>query len=242
MRSAKSTFAFFPLLLAFLLVFSGCTRNPPDDSEVSTTLTGGLRTPIQIQWDNYVRRQPPAIYVAPQSPGYKRLKAIFVPLRSRQQIANAVSFNERLSRQVWQIWLSLNAFTVLEFAPEAGPYRPESAVAYARRRGADLVIGGYINHFIDGGEGGDSSISLEIDIHDAKTGTQLWAMAQEGMMSARQAHDFYLFEISERNPQDPTGFIARSLAWDMGRVVLGWVDPSAAQPKGGGGLFESSAF
>lgn len=91
-----------------------------------------------------------------------------------------------------------------------------------------MVVGGYINHYMDGGTGGTSSISLAIEVYDARSGTLLWSMAQAGVMEARQVHDFYLFSIRERNPGDPSGFIARSLAWDMGREVLAWVDP---QPR-----------
>ena len=55
---------------------------------------------------------------------------------------------------------------------------------------------------------------------------------------------FYLFSIKERNPADPSGLIARSLAWDMGRVVLAWVDPAAARERGSswGSVFGRKAF
>ena len=82
-----------------------------------------------------------------------------------------------LSRQIWQVWLSLNAFQTLEYAAEVGPYEPESALALARRRGADLVVGGYINHYLDGGSGGTSSLSLSMEIYDARSGVLLWSMA-----------------------------------------------------------------
>lgn len=56
-------------------------------------------------------------------------------------------------------------------------------------------------------------------------------MAQGGLMDARQVHDFYLFSITEVNPEDSSSLIARTLAWDMGRQVLGWVDPSHPAPR-----------
>lgn len=150
-----------------------------------------------------------------------------MPLRTVQQISNAVTFSEMLSRQIWQIWLSLNAFETLEYAANAGPFEPQRALSLARRQGAELLVGGYINHYMDGGSGGESSLSLAIEIYDVKSGVLLWSMAQGGLMEARQIHDFYLFSIKERNPADPSGLIARTLAWDMGREVLFWVDPSA---------------
>ncbi len=233
----------FPVLALVLAFAAGCASTP-DDSRSSISLAGDFSTPFQIQIDNFVRRQPPAVYVSPLGPAGHRPRALFVPLRAVQQITNAVTFSDLLSRQVWQIWLSLNAFEALEYAPEAGPFERSRALALARQRGAELLVGGYINHYMDGGSGGDSSLSLAIEVYDVKTGTQLWSLAQGGMMEARQVHDFYLFSIKERNPADPSGLIARSLAWDMGRVVLAWVDPAAARERGSswGSVFGRKAF
>lgn len=217
----------FHLPLSLLLTLAAGCATTPDDSRTSISLAGDFSTPIQIQIDNFVRRQPPAVYVAPRQRADHRPRALFVPLRTRQQITNAVTFSEMLSRQIWQIWLSLNAFETLEYAANAGPFEPQRALALARRQGAELLVGGYINHYMDGGSGGESSLSLAIEIYDVKSGVLLWSMAQGGLMEARQIHDFYLFSIKERNPADPSGLIARTLAWDMGREVLFWVDPAA---------------
>lgn len=215
-------------LLLLCCLALACSRSP-DNSSRERRATGDLSTPFQIHINNFVRRQPPAVYVAPQQTLGRRPSALFLPLRTLQEISRPVSFSSMLSRQIWQVWLSLNAFQTLEYAAEVGPYEPESALALARRRGADLVVGGYINHYLDGGSGGTSSLSLSMEIYDARSGVLLWSMAQGGLMEARQVHDFYLFSLKERNPGDPAGFIARSLAWDMGREVLAWVDPSAVQ-------------
>ena len=216
------------LFLLVLCLFLGCSRSH-DDSLITRNSTGDFSTPFQIHVDNFVRRQPPAVYVQPRDRRIDhRPTAIFVPLRVTQQIANPLSFGNSLSRQIWQIWLSLNPFERLEFCPEAAPFEPHRAIEFARRRGAELVVGGYIDHYFDGGASGESSLSLVIEIYDARNGVQIWHMAQGGMMEARSVHDFYLFSINERNPGDPAGLITRSLAWDMGRLVLAWVDPSAA--------------
>lgn len=221
----------YAVCLLLILLVAACA-SPPDDSRSSISLAGDFSTPIQIQTDNFVRRQPPAVYVSPQGPAAKRPRALFVPLRMVQQIGNASTFSDMLSRQIWQIWLSQNAFQALEYAPDAGPYEPQRALAVARNRGAELMVGGYINHYMDGGSGGESSLSLAMEVYDVKTGVLLWSMAQGGLMEARQVHDFYLFSIKERNPLDPSGLIARTLAWDMGREILYWVDPSARKVGG----------
>ena len=215
-------------LLLFLLW--GCSR-APDDSRRTYDFAGDLSMPIQVRVNNFVRRQPPAIYVRPTQPLGSRPTALFVPLRAVQQIKDPVTFSTMFSRQIWQVWLSLNAFSALEYDAKAGPFEPQRALALARARGADMLVGGYINHYMDGGSGGTSTLSLAIEVYDAKSGTLLWSMAQGGLMDARQVHDFYLFSITEVNPEDPAGLIARALAWDMGRQVLGWVDPSRPAPK-----------
>lgn len=224
----KTRDAFLAFFLSFLLVSASGCATAPDDSYSSVSLTGNLSTPIQILTDNFVRRQPPAVYVQPQGPLGHRPKALFVPLRTVQQMNNAVTFSDLLSRQIWQVWLSQGAFNTLEYAPQAGPFNRDRALALARSKGAELLVGGVINHYIDGGQGGESSVSLGMEIYDVKTGNLLWSMAQGGLMESDKKHNFYLFEITERNPADPSGLITRSLAWDMGQLIRKWVDPSIA--------------
>ncbi len=218
----------FSLCLGLLFLTLSCTHTP-DDSRIERDVTGDFGTPFQIQIDNHVRRQPPAISVAPQGRAGHRPKAVFVPLRMTQQINGAASFSSLISRQFWQIWLSLSIFDTLEYVETPYPYTPEMALEIGRRKGAELVVGGYIHHYFDGGVGGVSSISLACEIYEVKSGVLLWSMAQGGMMEARQVHDFYLFSVKERNPGDPAGLIVRSLAWDMGHVLMRWIDPRMAR-------------
>ena len=227
----KILLSFKACLLIFVFFASmGCARSP-DDSFSSISLTGDFSTPFQILTDNFVRRQPPAVYVQPQAPIGHRPKALFVPLRAVQQIGNAVTFSDLLSRQIWQVWLSQGAFETLEYAPQAGPFDRNRALAMARNKGAEVLVGGVINHYMDGGSGGESSVSLGIEIYDVKTGNLIWSLSQGGLMDKQKKHDFYLFTITERNPADPSGLITRSLAWDMGNVVKKWVNPYAGDNK-----------
>lgn len=217
------------LLLAVLTYCSlGCARSP-DDSYSSVSLTGNLSTPFQVLADNFVRRQPPVAYVSPQAPLGHRPRALFVPLRAVQEVGNAVTFSDMLSRQVWQVWLSQGAFNTLEYAPYNGPFNRDRALALAKRKGAELLVGGVINHYMDGGNNGESSVSLGIEIYDVKSGNLIWSIAQGGLMEPEKKHNFYLFEVTERNPADPSGLITRTLAWDMGQLVRQWVNPAAGQ-------------
>ena len=218
------------VMALLIAITTGCARSP-DDSYSSIAITGDFSTPFQIRTDNFVRRQPPAVYVHPQTPLGHKPTALFVPLRMVQQMNNAVTFSDLLSRQVWQVWLSQGAFNTLEYAPQAGPFNRDRALALARQKGAEVVVGGFINHYMDGGSGGESSITLAIEAYDVKTGNMIWQMAQSGLMDKEKKHDFYLFEITERNPQDPSGLIARSLAWDMGKEIQKWVNPYSGDDK-----------
>ena len=234
------------LLLVLLLLLSltfACSHSP-DDSYIDREVTGDFGTPFQIQIDNHVRRQPPAIAVQPTAPCGHKPTAVMVPLRMRQEIANATSFSNQLSRQFWHIWLSLSMFHTLEFVETTVPYTPEMALHLARSKGAELCVGGYIDHYFDGGTGGTTSLSLSVEVYDAKRGVLVWSMAQGGMLESRQVHDFYLFSVAERNPGDPAGLVARSLAWDMGQKLLKWIKPGASRGKGQQGtkLFNKSAF
>ena len=219
----------FLSVLALFLLFAPACSHSPDDSRIYKEMTGDFGTPFQIQIDNHVRRQPPALSVTPQGRPDHRPRAVFLPLRMTQEIPGAISFSSNLSRQVWNVWLSLSIFHTLEFVETSVPYTPAMALEVGRRKGAELACGGYIHHYFDGGAGGVSSMSLAIEIYDVKTGTLLWSMAQGGMLESRQVHDFYLFSVKERNPGDPAGLIARSLAWDMGQFLLRWVNPQAAR-------------
>lgn len=216
----------FSLVCALMCASLGCARSP-DDSYSSVSLTGDFSAPFQVLTDNFVRRQPPALYVQPTSPIGYRPTALMVPLRMMQQMNNAVTFSDLLSRQIWQVWLSQGAFSTLEYAPQAGPFERNRALALARQKGAQVLIGGFINHYMDGGSGGESSISLSVEAYDVKTGAMIWSIAQGGLMDKEKKHDFYLFTITERNPADPSSLIVRSLAWDIGNVLRKWVNPSA---------------
>lgn len=231
LKKCRATTGRFALASMLVLTLLGCAHSP-DDSFSSISLTGDFAAPFQVLTDNFVRRQKPAVYVQPQAPLGHRPTALFVPLRMVQQINNAVTFSDMLSRQIWQVWLSLGIFQTLEFDPYAGPFDRARALAIARQKKAEVLVGGYINHYFDGGQGAESSITLAIEVYDVKSGNMIWSISQGGLMEKEKKHDFYLFTITERNPADPSGLIARSLAWDMGKIVQKWIDPSAdAQPS-----------
>ena len=49
------------VLATLLFTLLGGCSSPPDDSRRSVSVTGDFGTPFQLQINNFVRRQPPAI-------------------------------------------------------------------------------------------------------------------------------------------------------------------------------------
>ncbi len=227
MNIAHRTLSLVLAIAACCTALPGCASR--DETSRNLEFGGDLSMPLEANINQFVRRQPPAIYVKPLQRPSSRPCALFVPLRMVQQMNQPTAFTDQVSRQIWSIWLSQGTFQQLEYEPAAGPYNSRRAIALARQRGLPYVIGGYINHYIDGGDGGESSVSLAIEIYDVKSGLLIWSLAQGGLMQPRQSHDFYLFKVKERFHGDPAGLIVRSLAWDMGREIMTWVSPAAGR-------------
>lgn len=218
------------LALPLLLLLCSCGTGGPGGLGGAVSpklnLTGDAATPLQIQLTNWVRRQDPRIFVRPTvSPG-KAPTALFVPLRITQEMRDPVSVSRNLSRTVWQAWLGLNTFSVLEYAHDAQPYDPRLALELGRQKCADVVVGGYITHYLDGGHTGNTEVSISMEVWETATGTLLWSLAQGGLLEYQSSHDFYLFSLRTRQPADPPAVILHTLAVEMGRPVAAWANNS----------------
>jgi hypothetical protein len=225
------------LALPPLLLLLSCGASAP-----VMNLTGDAATPLQIQLNNWVRRGSPQIYVRPShSPGSPPT-ALFVPLRVTQEIRDPVSVSRNLSRTVWQVWLGLRAFSVLEYARDSQPYDPVRALELGRLKGADMVVGGYITRYLDGGHTGSTEVSVSIEIWECATGNLMWSLAHGGLLEYQSYHDFYLFSLRTRQPADPPSFVLQTLAVETGKPVAAWAN-NAGEKKGPlDGLFTPKAF
>jgi len=235
--SSASQLRFALVLLLFSLLLASCSvSNPP------VNVTGDASYPVQVQLNNWVRRQPPQIYVRPNISPTSPPTALMVPLRVTQDIRDPVSLSRNLSRTFWQAWLNQRAFSVLEYAYDAQPYDPKRALALGKQKGADLVVGGYITHYLDGGHTGTSSVSINIEVWECATGTLLWSLAQAGFLEYQNAHDFYLFQVRTRQPMDPPSAILQLLGAETGKLVHDWAH-NAPQKRGMlDGVFTPKAF
>ncbi len=214
------------LLLCLLLLPLTASCSGPPQTGVYIDLAS---QPI-FYMDDWVRRGNPQVSVRPTTPPNRRLTALFVPFRVTQQMEKPSILGLEVSRQIWQTWLSEKVFPVIEFAENATPYRRDLAMQMAAQRGAQLLIGGYISHYVNGGTSGDSKLSVSLEIWDVNTGQMIWAMGHAGVMEHQFTNDFMLFSAKARMPSDPMWAITQTVSWDMAQEVKLWINPPA--PKG----------
>ncbi len=214
------------LALFLCLGLSACVGGNP-----TTSLHGEMATPYHVTSDAQVDVSPIRVYVQPNTSPKDALRGLFVPLRVTQDVAGPKNISHNISRQIWQVWLAQRAFQALEYNDSAVPFQVSDALALAKSRGANVLVGGYITHFMDGGGVGTSSISMQIEMYEVETGVLLWSMGQGGSISKEQATDLFLVGFQERMPADPMGLTARSVGYDMGMKIKNWVEP---HPKGQG--------
>ncbi len=210
-------FLFFPLLL------SSCATLDTAGDHTRFELAGD-RTVYRDQW---TRRDPPLVYVRPKDAAGADLSALFVPFRVTQPITNPEIVGYSEARTVWQTWLSMELFPAMEFSSDLGPYRRDRALAMARSKGADIVVGGFVTYYFAGGTAGNSQVALQVEIHDARSGELIWSMAQSALMPASETNDFLLFATKTRLPSDPIYVLTKVIAQDMGAVIRASLNPAS---------------
>ena len=223
--------------LLFLLLLSSCSTSNP-----KVNVAGDASFPLQVQLNNWVRRQDPQIFVRPNISPTRPPSALMLPLRVTQEIRDPVTLSRNLSRIVWQTWLNQRSFSILEYAYDAQPYDPTRALALGKQKGADLVVGGYITHYLDGGQTGTSSVSISMEIWETATGNLLWSLGHAGFLEYQKAHDFYLFQVRTRQPMDPPSAVLQLLAEEMGKLIHDWAHNVPPERGLLEGLFTPKAF
>ncbi len=219
---------FIALCTALMLMFS---LTACGSQGTNLTMSGEMATPYHFYYNAGVVVTPVRVYVQPKISPAEPLRGLFVPLRLTQNISQHFTISRAVSRQLWQVWLSQKAFAALEFDDTRVPQKVEDALALARARGANVLVGGYITHYLDGGTVGDSQVSMQMEVYDVASGTLLWSMGQGGSIDKQQAQDYFLLGVQARMPADPASLTARSLAYDMGLKIANWADPHRRAPN-----------
>ncbi len=216
----KKFLSFIALMLTPYLF--GCVEI---GSNPTYSMNGEMATPIHLTSDTPVTVSPVRVYVQPDASPGEPLKGLFVPLRVTQDIAQPRHISHNLSRQIWQVWLAQKSFGILEYDDRAIPHRVTDALSLARAKGANVLVGGYITHFLDGGSVGNSAVSIQIEMYEVATGTLIWSIAQGGAMEKKQATDLFILGVQQRMPDDAAGLMVRSVGYDLGLKIKNWVQP-----------------
>ncbi len=194
-------------------------------SNPSMSMHGEMATPFHLTSDAPVTVSPIRVYVKPDGMVTDPLRGLFVPLRVTQDIAQPRHISRNLSRQIWQVWLAQQAFAVLEYDDSFVPHKVSDALAAARAKGANVLVGGYISHYLDGGNAGKSAVSIQIEMYEVASGNLIWSMGQGGAMEKQQATDLFALGVQQRMPEDAAGLMVRSVGYDMGMKIKHWVQP-----------------
>lgn len=210
------------VLLALSGFMTGCSTMQAGEEHINIDL-GSQPTVYRDQW---ARRNPPQVYVRPQEMSGANPTALFVPFRVTQPISNPEMVGYSQARIFWQTWLSMQLFPAMEFDAAAGPFRRDKALALARGKGADLLIGGFVTYYYPGGTSGDSQVAVQLEIYDTASGQLVWSMAQSALMPAATTNDYLILAVKTRLPTDPMYALAKTMAQDMGLIIRSTMSPS----------------
>ena len=164
-----------------------------------------------------------------------RLTALFVPFRVTQAITRPDVIGYSEARTVWQTWLSMRLFSVLEFDADHGPFRRDTALRKARAKGADLLIGGFVTYYYNGGSASDSQAAIQVEIYDTKSGQLIWSVGHSALMPASKTNDYILFTTKTRLPSDPMYALTRAMAEDIGTLLGQWLPAPETEGQVSGG-------
>lgn len=217
------------VLLVLTLGLAGCaTAQFIDDS--SDFDLAGQPTFYRDQW---VRLSPAEVLIEPAYEAFYAPKVLFFPFRVTQDMEYARTAGYSAGRTVWQTWTSMRLFPAMEFTGDPTPYRRDMAVMMGRKRGADLVIGGFVTYIYPGGTAGDTQLSLQIEAIDTHSGQVVWSLSQSAGMPASTKKDYLLFAVKEKMPSDPLYMCTKSIALDLGKYIQRWMGDARERDAAG---------
>ncbi|MDL2285761.1 hypothetical protein LJB93_03355 [Desulfovibrio sp. OttesenSCG-928-F07] len=209
----KQPVRFFVILFLSILFLSACS--------VAESVDFDLGSKTAYHADSRVVRGEPDIYVYPVTE-VGNIKVLFVPFKVVQKIDNPEMIGYSLAKGFWNTWSGMRVFDQFEFAADTGPFRRDLAVAYARARGADMVVGGFVTHIFAGGNSSANRLTLQIEAYDVSSGLLVWSMAHGGSIPAPKNRDFIILDVKTKQPVDPMQLINSTLAVDMGKIMQEW--------------------
>lgn len=209
-------------LCGICALLAGCA-----ESTMTLGMAGETATPYHFRYNAGVHTRGPYIHVRPNASPNFPPTALLMPLRVLQDMREPRALAIGVTRQIWNVWLEQSNFSALEFNETVIPHTVQDAMGIARRRGAQLLIGGYIEHIIDGSVNGQSSLSLRVDVFEVASGAQLWSISQSASIEKGMPTDLFLLGVEARMPGDPMSQLIKAVAYDLGAVFGMWISPTS---------------
>ncbi|QJB58126.1 OmpA family protein [Pseudodesulfovibrio sp. zrk46] len=203
------------ILFLLLLTMTACAYVDPT-----------INDSIKVYTDTAVRKSSLQVAVHPKSKQYRPLTAYFHPFVIQQQNSDYFQLSNAFAEIFNNAWLEERLFTIQEFQ-SGTPYQGlDAALDRARRRGADLLILGYVPYFYAGHTVDDTAITIKLNVYAAGNGALLWSMVQSGRIESKNPDDYIYFTHEHRLSTAPFTKIIRSIAKDMAIPLKGWLpDP-----------------
>lgn len=173
--------------------------------------------------DSPVRKSPLQVSVHPKGKQYRPLTAYFHPFVIQQHNSDYRTLSNSFAQIFHSAWTEERLFPVQEFQTGTPYEGKQMALKRARRRGADLLVLGYVPYFFAGHTMDDTAITIQINIYAAGSGTLLWTMMQSGRIEDKLPDDYIYFRHEHRLPEGPFNKLIRAIAKDMAVPLKGWL-------------------
>lgn len=199
-------------LLSVLLFLGACAYVDPSITDQTQIIT-----------DAKVRRSELVVAVAPKAKSYRPLTALCYPFHVQQPTPDYRHIGKTFANIFYGEWMRKRLFPTMEFDDTLVYYGKRRALAEARKRGADLLVLGFIPYFYAGSTLDDTALTIQSNIYDAKTGILLFSMAQSGRIEERMDEDWIYFKHRTRMSDSPFTKLITSIAADMAIPLQSWL-------------------
>lgn len=200
------------LLFSLLLTLSACAYVDPS-----------LTDQTKVYYDSPVRKSTVQVSVHPKNKQHRPLTAYFHPFVIQQENSDYAHLSTAFAQIFHNVWTAERIFPIQEFQPGTPYQGVNEALNTARRRGADLLILGFVPYFYAGHTIDDTAITIQINIYAAGTGDLLWTMMQSGRIEDKFPDDYFYFRHEYRLNEGPFNKIIRSIASDMAIPLKAWL-------------------
>ncbi len=150
------------------------------------------------------------------------LKTLFFPFYVHSEGGGNYDTGRRIGHIFWRTWLSQKVFPDMPYKDAQQWPGKKRAGELARSVDADLYVLGQVNHYLNGGTQGTTSITLLVNIYSAQDEQLIWSMEHSGRMENRGEMDFILFKRKNWMPESPEYAIVNNLSYDLAQPVKSW--------------------